>query len=191
MFPPKPEYTQAFLSRDARFDGRFVAGVTTTRTYCKPSCSVEKPDLRSVVFFDTPAEAEAAGFRACQECKPHAVGDVPSSNGASTTVSRALRLIEDGVLDHANIDALCERLGIGARQLRRLFNKHLGTSPVQVARVRRAQFARRLIETTSLSMAHIAKAAGFGSVRRFNAVINEVYGCPPTALRRSPNRVAG
>lgn len=117
-------------------------------------------------------------------------GDAPKSNGSATTVSRALRLIEDGVLDHANIDALCERLGIGARQLRRLFNKQLGTSPVQVARVRRARFARRLIETTSLSMAHIAKAAGFGSVRRFNAVINEVYGCPPTALRKEPSRVA-
>ena len=106
-------------------------------------------------------------------------------------MSRALRLIEDGVRDHANIDALCERLGIGARQLRRLFNKHLGTSPVQVALVRRARFARRLIETTSLSMAHIAEAAGFGSVRRFNSVINDVYGCPPTALRKMPNRTAG
>ena len=117
---------------------------------------------------------------------------MPSSAGASSrTVERALRLIEDGVLDHANIDALCERLGIGARQLRRLFNKHLGTSPVQVARVRRANFARSLIETTSLSMAHVAKAAGFGSVRRFNAVINEVYGCPPTALRGSRHRVNG
>ena len=109
----------------------------------------------------------------------------------STTVSRALRLIEDGVLDHANMDALCERLGIGARQLRRLFHKHLGTSPIQVALVRRAQFARRLIETTSLSMAHIAQAAGFGSVRRFNAVIHEVYGCPPTALRKGPQRSEG
>ena len=117
----------------------------------------------------------------------------PDANGTSTstTVSRALRLIEDGVLDNANIDALCERLGIGARQLRRLFNKHLGTSPIQVARIRRAHFARRLIETTSLSMAHVAQAAGFGSVRRFNAVINEVYGCPPTALRRSPHRTEG
>ncbi len=117
----------------------------------------------------------------------------PDAHGTSTstTVSRALRLIEDGVLDNANIDALCERLGIGARQLRRLFNKHLGTSPIQVARIRRAQFARRLIETTSLSMAHVAQAAGFGSVRRFNAVINEVYGCPPTALRRSPHRTEG
>ncbi len=104
-------------------------------------------------------------------------------------MSRALRLIEDGALDHANIDALCERLGIGARQLRRLFHKHLGKSPVQVARIRRAHFARRLIETTSLSMAHIARAAGFGSVRRFNAVINEVYGCPPTALRKNPDRM--
>ncbi len=126
-----------------------------------------------------------------QESVLSASDDADSSNTTCTTVTRALRLIEDGVLDHANIDALCERLGIGARQLRRLFNKHLGTSPIQVARIRRADFARRLIETTSLSMAHIAQAAGFGSVRRFNAVINEVYGCPPTALRKSPNRAAG
>lgn len=117
------------------------------------------------------------------------VTDPEDVQGASGTVSRALRLIEDGALDHANIDALCERLGIGARQLRRLFHKHLGKSPVQVALMRRASFARRLIETTSLSMAHIARAAGFGSVRRFNAVINEVYGCPPTALRKSPGRM--
>jgi AraC family transcriptional regulator of adaptative response / DNA-3-methyladenine glycosylase II len=113
---------------------------------------------------------------------------VVASSGASTTVSRALRLIEAGVLDHANIDALCERLGVGARQLRRLFNQHVGASPVQVALIRRARFARRLIETTGLSMSSIAKAAGFGSVRRFNAVINEVYGCPPSALRKTRSR---
>jgi AraC family transcriptional regulator of adaptative response / DNA-3-methyladenine glycosylase II len=121
---------------------------------------------------------------------PDVVAEIPSSNGAPTTVARALRLIEDGLLDHANIDALCERLGIGSRQLRRLFHKHLGSSPVQVARTRRARFARRLIESTNLSMAHIAKAAGFGSVRRFNAVMNEVYGCPPTALRKRPGAAA-
>ena len=107
------------------------------------------------------------------EGRPSAAPDSSSVNGAPATVSRALRLIEDGLLDHANIDALCERLGIGARQLRRLFHKHLGTSPVQVASIRRAQFARRLIETTQLSMAHVARAAGFGSVRRFNAVMND------------------
>ena len=116
--------------------------------------------------------------------------EIPSLSGAPATVARALRLIEDGLLDHANIDALCERLGIGSRQLRRLFHKHLGASPVQVALNRRARFARRLIETTGLSMAHIAKAAGFGSVRRFNAVMNEVYGCPPTALRKRPGAAA-
>ena len=108
----------------------------------------------------------------------------PPLSEAPTSVRRAMRLIEDGLLDHASIDALCERLGIGARQLRRLFHKHLGASPVQVALNRRARFAKRLIETTGLSMSHIAKAAGFGSVRRFNAVMNEVYGCPPSALRK-------
>ena len=124
-----------------------------------------------------------------EECPTQSADGAAASAGTPAIVARALRLIEDGVLDHASIDALCERLGIGARQLRRLFSKHLGTSPIQVARTRRAHFARRLIETTSLSMAHIAQAAGFGSVRRFNSVINEVYGCPPTALRRGPSRV--
>lgn len=124
------------------------------------------------------------------EESPSPAGNVEFSPcpASPPAVSRAMRLIEEGVLDHANIDALCERLGIGARQLRRLFNKHVGASPVQVALARRAAFARRLIETTSLSMSHIAKAAGFGSVRRFNAVINEMYGCPPSALRREPAR---
>jgi AraC family transcriptional regulator of adaptative response / DNA-3-methyladenine glycosylase II len=187
---PTPEYLEAFLGKDARFDGHFVAGVTTTHVYCKPSCSAKKPAPGNVLLFDTPAEAEAAGFRPCRKCRPDAEPGTPAWNGTSVTVSRALRLIEDGVLDHANIDALCERLGVGARQLRRLFHKHLGTSPVQVARTRRADFARRLIETTSLSMAHIAKAAGFGSVRRFNAVMDEVYGCPPTTLRKKPGKVA-
>lgn len=181
-----PEYYQAFLGKDVRFDGRFVAGVKTTDIYCKPSCSAKKPAPENVVFFDTPAEAEAAGFRSCRKCRPDAMQGTPAWKGTSATVSRALRLIEDGVLDHTNIDALCERLGIGARQLRRLFRKHLGTSPIQVARMRRADFARRLIETTGLSMTHIAEAAGFGSIRRFNAVMNEVYGCPPTALRKGP-----
>jgi AraC family transcriptional regulator of adaptative response / DNA-3-methyladenine glycosylase II len=191
MSLPTSEYLQAFLSKDARFDGRFVAGVTSTGVYCKSSCSAKKPAPENIVFFGSPAEAEAAGFRACRKCRPDATPGTPAVNGTSSTVSRALRLIEDGVLDHASIDALCERLGVGARQLRRLFHKHLGTSPVEVARMRRARFAQRLIETTTLSMAHIAEAAGFRSVRRFNSVINEVYGRPPTSLRNDPNRAAG
>ena len=111
-------------------------------------------------------------------------------SGTSATVQRALRLIEDGVLDHANVDALCSRLGIGARQLRRLFQRHLGTTPIEVAQTRRAHFARKLIQTTGLPMAHISEAAGFGSVRRFNAVMNTIYGCSPTALRQRPNTTA-
>ncbi|MEM8609803.1 MAG: AlkA N-terminal domain-containing protein [Myxococcota bacterium] len=185
-----PEYYQAFLGQDARFDGRFVAAVKTTRIYCKPSCSTKKLPSENVEFFDTAAEAEAQGYRACRKCRPGVAPGTPAWNGTSATVSRALRLIEDGVLDRTNIDALCERLGIGSRQLRRLFRKHLGTSPIQVARMRRADFARRLIETTGLSMTRVAEAAGFGSIRRFNAVMHEVYGCPPTALRRGPAKGA-
>ena len=181
-----PEYTQAFLGRDLGSDGRLVAGVKTTGVYCKPSCAALRPAPEDVYLFDTPADAESAGFRPCGECKPASASTRPASRCTSTTVERALRLIEDGILDRNNIDALCERLGIGARQLRRLFRKHLGTSPIQVARMRRADFARRLIETSGLSMTHVAEAAGFGSIRRFNAVMSEVFGCPPTALRKNP-----
>jgi AraC family transcriptional regulator of adaptative response / DNA-3-methyladenine glycosylase II len=184
------EHYKAFVGKDARFDGRFVAGATSTGVYCRPSCTAKKPAAENTVFFERPAQAEEEGFRACRKCRPDSTPGTPAWNGTSTTVARALRLIEDGLLDHASIDALCERLGIGARQLRRLFKKHLGTTPVHVARIRRARFARRLIETTGLSMAHVAQAAGFGSVRRFNAVMTEVYGCPPTALRKNPGKSA-
>lgn len=109
----------------------------------------------------------------------------------SPTVSRALRLIEDGVLDRANIDALCERLDISQRQLRRLFREQLGTTPVHVAKTRRAVFARRLIDTTSLPMSRVAKAAGFGSTRRFNDVMQEVYGCAPSQMRSNPRPQSG
>lgn len=186
---PKECY-DAVVGRDRRFDGRFVVCVKTTGVYCRPSCTTKTPAHVNVVFYETPAEAEAAHFRPCRKCRPDAEPGTPAWVGSSTTVSRALRLIEDGVLDHANLDTLCDRLGVGPRQLRRLFRQHIGTTPVLVAQRRRAHFARRLIDTTNLPMAHVAEAAGFGSVRRFNDVMNDVYGCSPSELRRSPRRPA-
>jgi AraC family transcriptional regulator of adaptative response/methylated-DNA-[protein]-cysteine methyltransferase len=102
-----------------------------------------------------------------------------------TTVERALRLIASGALDEGSVEALAERLGVGARHLNRLFQKHLGASPVQVAQTTRVQRAKRLIDETALQMAEIATRAGFGSLRRFNAVFAEVYRRPPTEIRRA------
>lgn len=176
----------AFLGRDRRFAGRFYAGVTTTGVYCRPGCPAPLPRPRNVRFFACAAAAEEAGFRACRRCRPETAPGTPAWSGTSATVARALRQIEAGVADGTPLAALAARLGIGERQLRRLFAAHLGASPVAVARTRRLHFARRLLDETSLRMSDVALAAGFSSVRRFNEAMREAFGAPPTALRRAP-----
>ena len=128
---------------------------------------------------------EAAGFRPCLRCRPEAAPFSPAWKGARATVERALRLIAGGALDVDGVEALAGRLGVGARHLNRLFQKHLGASPVQVAQTRRVQRAKRLLDETAFPMAEIAMLAGFGSLRRFNAVFAEVYRRPPTEIRRA------
>src|SRR5436189_6088017 len=160
---------RARRSRDARFDGRFFIAVTTTRVYCRPICPARAPKDAHVRYFATAAAAEAAGFHPCLRCRPEASPGTPAWLGTSSVVSRALRLIAQSALEDAGVDALADRLGIGSRQLRRLFLRHLGATPIAVAKTRRLHFAKQLIDETNLPMSEIALAAGFGSVRRFNA----------------------
>src|SRR3954469_15813238 len=170
---------RAVESRDRRFEGRFVVAVTSTGIYCRPGCPAKIPLRKNVRFYRHPAAAEAAGFRACARCRPDAV----AWNGTSSTVKRALQLIDTGALGEANVERLAERLGVGDRHLRRLFASHVGTSPLQVAQTRRAHFAPQLIDQTELPLAEVAFAAGFGSVRRFNAAMQRAFGRTPTELR--------
>lgn len=179
---------RAIASRDARFDGRIFTGVKTTGIYCRPVCPARLPQSRNVRFFASAAAAEEAGFRACLRCRPETSPDIGAWRGASNTVSRALALIEAGALDQANVEDLADRLGVGDRQLRRLFRQHLGASPVGVAQTRRVLLAKQLIHETTLPMADVALAAGFGSVRRFNETFQALYRRPPAALRRRSNR---
>lgn len=179
------ECEQARVSRDRRYDGRFFSGVRTTRIYCRPVCPVRPAKTANVTFYLSAAAAEAAGFRPCLRCRPEAAPFSPAWQGTRTTVERALRLIEDGALDQDSIDALANRLGIGSRHLSRLFQTHLGASPVQVAQTTRVQRAKRLLDETNLPMFEIAVRAGFGSLRRFNTVFAEVYRRPPTEIRRT------
>jgi AraC family transcriptional regulator of adaptative response / DNA-3-methyladenine glycosylase II len=137
-----------------------------------------------VTFFLSAAAAEAAGFRPCLRCRPETAPFSPAWKGTRTTVERALRLVEDGALDDGDVETLAERLGIGSRHLSRLFQKHLGASPIQVAQTKRVQQAKRLIDETDLPLAEIADLAGFGSLRRFNTVFAEVYRRPPSEIRR-------
>jgi AraC family transcriptional regulator, regulatory protein of adaptative response / DNA-3-methyladenine glycosylase II len=185
---------RAVETRDARFDGRFFTAVKTTGIYCRPVCPARTPKRGNVVFYPTAAAAQEAGFRPCLRCRPETSPDLGAWRGASNTVSQALVLIEAGALDEGDVDALAGRLGVGERQLRRLFRRHLGASPVAVAQTRRVLLAKQLIHETRLSMTEVALAAGFGSVRRFNETFQQLYDRPPIALRRSgrePTSAAG
>ncbi len=176
---------RALTTRDARFDGRFFTGVKTTGIYCRPICPARTPLRQNVRFFDSAAQAQEAGFRPCLRCRPESSPDLGAWKGTSNTVSRALALIELGALDNDDVDALAARLGMGERQLRRLFRQHLGVSPVAVAQTRRVLLAKQLIHQTRLPMTEVALASGFGSVRRFNETFQALYDRPPLRLRRA------
>jgi AraC family transcriptional regulator of adaptative response/methylated-DNA-[protein]-cysteine methyltransferase len=177
---------RARLARDPRFDGWFFTGVLTTRIYCRPTCPVKPAKSRNVVFFPTAAAAERAGFRPCLRCRPETVPGTPAWNGAAASVSRALRLIEGGFLDDGKaVEHLAEQLGMTGRHLRRLFGRHAGASPTAVATTRRVQRAKRLVDETVMPMSDVAFAAGFASIRRFNAAFRAVYRRSPTAVRQA------
>lgn len=178
------ECERARVGRDRAYDGRFFTGVRTTGVYCRPVCPVRPARASNVEFFPSAAAAEAAGYRPCLRCRPEAAPFSPAWNGSRTTVKRAMRLIGDGALDEEGVEALAARLGIGSRQLGRLFQRHVGASPMQVAKTARLQRAKRLIDNTDLPMTEIALRSGFRSLRRFNAVFAEVYRRPPTEIRR-------
>jgi AraC family transcriptional regulator of adaptative response / DNA-3-methyladenine glycosylase II len=188
-FPDRAECERARVRRDRRYDGRFFSGVRTTRIYCRPVCPVRPAQGRNVTFYPTAAAAEAAGFRPCLRCRPETAPFSPAWQGSRTSVQRALRLIRGGALDRGSVQDLAMRLGIGARHLDRLFQRHVGASPLQVAQTERVQRAKRLIDGTTLPMSEISLRAGFGSLRRFNATFAELYRRSPTDLRRI-NRAA-
>jgi AraC family transcriptional regulator of adaptative response / DNA-3-methyladenine glycosylase II len=183
---------RAIATRDARFDGRLFIGVTSTGIYCRPICPARTPKPGNCRFFATAAAAQEAGFRPCLRCRPEISPELAAWHGSSNTVRRALALIAEGALDGEDdaVPVLAERLGVGERQLRRLFQRHLGASPVAVAQTRRVLFAKQLIHETPLPMTEVALASGFGSVRRFNHIFHELFGRPPRELRRSAQRAA-
>jgi AraC family transcriptional regulator of adaptative response / DNA-3-methyladenine glycosylase II len=176
---------RAIETRDRRFDGRLFVAVKTTGVYCRPFCPAPTPRRENVRFFPTAAAAQEAGFRPCLRCRPETSPDLAFWRGSSNTVSRALGLIEAGALDDASVEDLAERLGMGERQLRRLFMQHLGAPPIAIQQTRRILLAKQLIQDTRLPMAEVAAAAGFGSIRRFNETFQQLYKRPPRALRRA------
>src|SRR5215471_6018022 len=175
--------SRARLARDARFDGKFFIGVLSTRIYCRPVCRGRTSQEKNIRYFPSAAAAAEAGFRPCLRCRPESSPGTPAWAGTQNTVSRALRLISETGLEDGGVEALAEHLGIGSRHLRRLFLRHLGATPSAVAQTRRLHFAKKLIDETTLPMTQIAFAAGFGSVRRFNAAFRNIYHRTPTQIR--------
>ncbi|MEU4516213.1 AlkA N-terminal domain-containing protein [Nonomuraea wenchangensis] len=174
---------RAVSARDARFDGRFYTAVTTTRIYCRPICPARTPASRNVRFYRHAASAEAAGFRPCKRCRPELSPGDPGWDLRGDLVGRALRLIDDGAADDQGVAGLARRLHITERHLHRLFVAELGAGPLAVARTKRLLLAKQLLTETVLPITDVAFAAGFGSVRQFNATMRETYGFTPSELR--------
>jgi AraC family transcriptional regulator, regulatory protein of adaptative response / DNA-3-methyladenine glycosylase II len=178
----------ALSSRDARFDGQFIAGVHSTGIYCRPSCPAMTPREKNVSFYRTAAAAHEAGLRACKRCQPDAVPGSPDWNLSDDLASRAMRLITDGVVEREGVPGLASRLGYTPRHLTRVLVAELGAGPLALARAHRAQGARTLLASTELSVADVAFAAGFSSIRQFNDTILAVYETTPSELRRLARR---
>jgi AraC family transcriptional regulator of adaptative response / DNA-3-methyladenine glycosylase II len=172
------------MSRDPRFDGKVFIGVTSTRIYCRPICPSPHAKRRHVRYYPSAAAAAAAGYRPCLRCRPEAAPGTAAWLGTSAVIRRALRLIDEGFLDHHSVDDLGERLGIGARHLHRLFLRHVGAPASAVAQTRRLHFAKRLIDETHLPITEVAFAAGFQSIRRFNGAFQQMFRRAPRDLRR-------
>lgn len=181
---------RALQSHDARFDGLIFVAVKSTGIYCRPICPARTPKFENCTFYRSAAAAQDAGYRPCLRCRPETAPQLAAWKGTSNTVTRALAMIADGALDGKpqSVEQLSSRLGVGERQLRRLFVEHLGTSPVSVAQTRRVLFAKQLIHDTKLPMTEVALAAGFSSLRRFNEVFQKLYDRPPSALRRQAGK---
>ncbi|NVB81888.1 MAG: helix-turn-helix domain-containing protein [Kofleriaceae bacterium] len=176
---------EALSARDPRFDGVFFVGVQTTGIYCRPICPARTPGRTRCQFFATPAQAERAGFRACFRCRPElAPGNAPV-DAIDALVAVATQRIAEGALNDGTIDDLAKELGVSSRHLRRATEAKLGVSPVELAQTSRLALAKQLLQDTALPITDIAFAAGFRSVRRFNATFAERMGTQPSEIRRT------
>ena len=185
---------RAVEARDSRFDGQVFTAVLSTGIYCRPSCPSRLPLRRNVRFYTSAAAASAGGFRACKRCRPDALPGSRAWDHRGDLVARALRLIAAGEVDERGVSGLAARLSVSERHVHRSLIAEVGVGPLALARTRRAQTARLLIDQTQLSMTEVAFAAGFASIRQFNDVMRAEFGVVPSALRRPnpvPDRTGG
>ena len=176
---------KAHQARDARFDGMFFIGVTSTGIYCRPVCTARLPRPENCRYFPSAAAAEAAGFRPCRLCRPERAPGCSAVDAGQRLALAAARLIDEGALEDAGLPELCRRLGVGPRHVRRVFRQRFGVAPAAYAQTRRLLLARALLTETAMPVTDVAFASGFGSLRRFNALCRSRWGLSPTDLRRA------
>lgn len=181
-------YARAVDARDARFDGIFFVGITTTRVYCRPVCASRLAQNSHRRFFPSTAAAERAGFRPCLRCRPELAPGHALVDAVSRLAHAAAHRIAAGALNGHSVAELACELGVTARHLRRVLERALGVSPIELAQTHRLLLAKQLLADTTLSVTQVADASGFQSLRRFNAAFLEQYRMPPSALRRGPRR---
>jgi len=181
---------RATRARDARFDGRFFVGITSTRVYCRPVCGARPARREHQRYFASAAAAEQSGFRPCLLCRPELAPGLALVDASRQLARAAASLIDDGLANEGGLDAVAGRLGVTDRHLRRVFEAEYGVTPVAYAQTARLLLAKRLLTDTRMPVTEVALAAGFGSLRRFNSLFSARYRLQPTSLRRTTSRAA-
>ncbi len=196
--PPSGDFAgkawQQVLARDSAADGAFVYAVRSTKVFCKPSCPSRRPTRRNVSFFTLPAEAEAAGYRACLRCRPNDLATTPDPLVA------ALAAATDYLQQHARhavnarvtLASLATAIAVDAATITRAFERILATTPAKYARSHRLnafreslqpQPAASTIAPAKPSITEAIYAAGFGSSSRLYESSNDTLGMTPSTLR--------
>src|SRR5687768_7206937 len=187
MLLDRESCNRAVESADARFDGVFFVGVTTTTIYCRPICPARRTLRKHRRYFSSAAAAERAGFRPCLRCRPELAPGRARVDAVPRLAEAAAQRIAAGALNGSGLDQLARDLGVSGRQLRRAMQQELGVSPVELAQTHRLLLAKQLLTETHLPMTRVADASGFQSVRRFNALFRDRYRLNPESLRRRTN----
>lgn len=183
--PPDAAMYNAYVSRDRRFDGVFYVGVTSTGIYCRPVCTARTPRAAHCRFYESAEAAEKAGFRPCLRCRPElAPGTAPVDDPQRIATLFVHRMNEGALTGAGGLEATARRFGWSARQIRRVVQRELGVSPMELVLTRRLLLAKQLLTDTALPVTEVASASGFASLRRFNDAFLRRYGMPPTRFRR-------
>jgi len=183
------ELKKIIQRRDPRFDGRFYFGVKTTKIYCRPVCPA-KPKPENMVFFRSQSEAESQGYRPCKRCYSDIAPGSKLLEGTMKSVWRGLQIIDETPGEDLSVEQLADKLGMTDRHLRRLFDEHLGASPLEIMITRKLHLARQLISDTDASLSEIALAVGFRSIRRFNEAFKSLYHAPPSEYRKNKSKTS-